>query len=1265
MWLMDDAGRRDPLGALVTSHTDTARLQDVITQNRLDVNASRIKLDDTTYRSNYGRVYLNGPVDLSAGGGTVSVSSGGGSGDDITLNGRIADPGSVHGILLNAGPSGNVSLKNVTANGKIDVNGDNIYLNGTTYTSSSSHVIFDGTTKLQSGSTLTVTGGGGSADDIVFTGPVDDPGTNDHLRLVAGSGDVDLQSAAGANSALGSLTVTSSSATDLHDVYCLGPVDVTADGTWIRLYGDTYRSINQSLLFNGNTVLFMPGGATNILNGAGTGDDIIFKGNIEDASGGALTLTAGDGNVELRGVTGGRDKLGALNVTSATRADLADIYLLGSMDVTAGDIRLTGNTYQSNSGSFRFDGHTHLYIPGDLTTITTGGGSGDDVTFAGLLDDAGSNDTLSLAAGDGDVVFQDTAGSNSALGSLEITSANTAELRDVFTIGANDVTADNIHLHGTSYNSDDGTISFTGPVDLNAGGAVGIDSDADNDGTDGDISFSDSIALSQNLTLDASGGNIALDGAVDGNNALVLNSTGTTDINGPMGGTTPLASLTTNAGGTTELGNDIFAQGGAITFNDPVLLDGDITLSDTGNIGITFHDFVDAADDGTAGSSSWGLTVDSPNGATTFEAEVGGGSGNQTGADDDGLQYLIVSSANQVDVLDVTTTGTQSITGANINLNGTSYNSFGDLIRFAGATNLHGGGNTVTVQSGGGAGDDITFTGLIDDPNSNDTLDLIAGAGDVNLQNAVGGNSALGLLRVSSANVADLNDISVIGVMDITAGGIGLNGTTYLSATDSLRFAGNTDLHAGGNTITVQSGGSSGDDITFTGLIDDPNSNDTLDLIAGAGDVNLQNAVGGNSALGGLTISSAGTAELQDLYTVGTVDLRSDNIHLDGATYRSGGLIRFAGATSLRAGGNTITVQSGGGVADDVTFAGLLDDAGSNDPLILEAGAGDVTFGNTVGANDLLNAMSITAAHINVAGGIVHTMGKQSYVGTIALSDSAASSGVVQLLSQAGDIEFNTAQNTPLDIAMIYTPVSGTDVEIDAGGDMRMTQNDKMTVLGDLRISAGNTASIGDLNTQGEMNVGAKTIQLLSRAEGPAWKSGTSLTTDKGVDYVGWDGIHFTGTVKAEGGDTPLFASSSSEKITGVPTQFMHMTLEEQPVFPAVGSLLVDLVATGNTQTNLATGLPGPLPYPSPPSRFSYDPNDHTKVNLPAMYSFGYKEETEGEENERQFKTGELLKFVSPDKDTVFGNWERRRDGLFWRRWHAAGTYCVTGPPAW
>ena len=94
--------------------------------------------------------------------------------------------------------------------------------------------------------------------------------------------------------------------------------------------------------------------------------------------------------------------------------------------------------------------------------------------------------------------------------------------------------------------------------------------------TTGTQTYFDAVSLTGAAILASSGsgaaGNITLTSTVDGGFGLTVNTTGTSALNGAVGGTTPLASLTTNAGGSTAINTAGITTTGTQTYNDAVTL---------------------------------------------------------------------------------------------------------------------------------------------------------------------------------------------------------------------------------------------------------------------------------------------------------------------------------------------------------------------------------------------------------------------------------------------------------------------------------------------------------------------------------------------------------------------------------------------------------------------------------------------------------------------------------------------------------------------
>src|SRR5260221_11188393 len=93
-------------------------------------------------------------------------------------------------------------------------------------------------------------------------------------------------------------------------------------------------------------------------------------------------------------------------------------------------------------------------------------------------------------------------------------------------------------------------------------------------------------------TINAGASAITFTGTVNGPNALTLNSSGADPVTSAVGNTAALASLTTNAGGTTAINGGVVTTTGAQAYGDAVTLGAATTITGVGN---TFGSTVNGA----------------------------------------------------------------------------------------------------------------------------------------------------------------------------------------------------------------------------------------------------------------------------------------------------------------------------------------------------------------------------------------------------------------------------------------------------------------------------------------------------------------------------------------------------------------------------------------------------------------------------------------------------------------------------------------------
>ena len=254
----------------------------------------------------------------------------------------------------------------------------------------------------------------------------------------------------------------------------------------------------------------------------------------------------------------------------------------------------------------------------DPVTLTSGvaltdtGATG--ITFASTVD--GAQDlTLNVT---GATSFNGAVGATTPLGD-GVGPALTVNSAGATTFASTLATAS-----GVAQSDGAGALTFRDNVTLGTGDtATTLLRDVTLDGltftANGDVTFgnasTDQVTLSSgSVTITTSDDDVTFEANVDGTQALEVNAgTATTHFNADVGSATPLLSLTTDAGGRTQIGASITTSGGTQTYNDPVDLTGPSTLMDTGAIGITFASTVDGAQD---------LTLN-VTGATSFNGAVG------------------------------------------------------------------------------------------------------------------------------------------------------------------------------------------------------------------------------------------------------------------------------------------------------------------------------------------------------------------------------------------------------------------------------------------------------------------------------------------------------------------------------------------------------------------------------------------------------------------------------------------------------------------
>ena len=670
---------------------------------------------------------------------------------------------------------------------------------------------------------------------------------------------------------------------------------------------------------------------------------------------------------------------------------------------------------------------------GDAVTIANNpilAGSG--VTFNNTVD--GTSD-LTVNAGSGDVTFSGAVGSANAIGNLTANSTGTTAFNQ--TVNAATLTTDaggtttlngNVTTTGSQTYGDAVTITNINPIFTGNG-----------------IAFNNSVNLSNSgsdLTVNGGSGDVTFSGAVGSStNAigkLTANSTGTTAFNQ----TVNAASLTTDAGGTTQVKGNVTTIGSQ-TYGDAVTIANNPILAGSG---VTFNNTVDGTSD---------LTVNGGSGDVTFSGAVG--------------------SASAIGKLTANSTGTtafnQTVNSASVTTNA------------GGTTQVKGNVTTIGSQTYGDAvtiannpilsGSGVTFNNTVDGTSD---LTVNGGSGNVTFKSAIGETTPLTSLTANSK---------------ISLGG---NVTTTGSQTyvDAVTIANNPILKGSGVTFnkTVDVAGNLGiaaDNVNLKGIV--TTTNDGTLTITNQVNLNIEQ----NLNLDGAFIQKgAGTVAVS-----GSIATTNDNISFSGpVTLKSPVTFTLGDATiafgsTLSAGSNPLTLTAG-----EIDFSGKVSGTGALTLQPAKAGQ-NIVVGGT---ENNTSALDLTGSEINLIqkGFTSIAIGRSNGSGNITIPNNLTFSAPVTIQTGTGSIALNAniTGNDNSSITLKGNNVKlGSDVALNSGdgnvsiagaidGNQRLNINatkgnvllqgniGKTTPLAGLNVTALNTNLGGNVTTnQGNINI--------------------------------------------------------------------------------------------------------------------------------------------------------------------------------------------------
>ncbi|CAB3937808.1 filamentous hemagglutinin N-terminal domain-containing protein [Achromobacter insolitus] len=1116
--------------------------------NGLAVNGTRISMAaaNTAGRQAYtGDVTLNGDLTGSAIDITGNTTLAGGK-RTLTANGDV----SLSGLLNGAGQEaaivstgGHVTLgDNATNLTSLSVDGASIDLRQVATTGAQQ---YNGATTLRG--TYTTNNGAFGVDGATVLGS--------GVTVSTGSGAVTFT---GGMSGANALTVTSTGATTYG-----GAVDIA--------------SLNQAgtgvVAINGGMVT--TSGAQDYSGHVQLGDDATLTGatlTLRNGADGAHGLEI-DGTAALAGAIGANTRLASLTVVGPVTLNTSSISTTGNQHykgaVTLGSDQSLSTTIGSVAFDNALDGARDLTVGstsgGNISFGAVGGATRVNKLTANTSGTTAFNGAVRAASvqtdAPGSVIIEsariDTTGTqsygeritlarNATLKGSNVTlnqGADSADETQSLTIDGNATINGAI---GAGNNARLASLTITGAAELNGGaintigaqsyqGNITLSDDLSLATANGNVGFGGTVASAagagSNLTVGTGSGNVTFAGAVGDAGAarlggLTVNSQGAATLDGAV----YAASVTTDAGGTLAINGGRVDTTATQSYGELAVLGADTLL--TGSK-ITLNQGADSTDE------TQDLTI---GGNATINGAIGAGSNAR-------LASLTITGAAELNGGAIDTVGAQSYQG-NVTLSeDLEITTANGNVGFAGTVaSASGAGSRLTVGTGNG---NVTFAGAVGDAAAARLGDItINSHGATTLGGAIyatavttdgGGTLAVNGGRIDTTGTQSYGELATLGADTVLKGStVTLSqGADSVNESQDLTIAGNAVIKgavgAGGNarlaslTITGASelGGGAINTVGAQSYQGQATLTDGLDITTANGNVGFSGTVAGagkqltiDAGNGNVAFSGAvGAAAVR----LGDITVNSDGATvLDGAVYAASVTTDADGTLAINGGRvDTTGTQSYGELAvlgaqtslkgSNVTLNQGADSANETQGLTID---GNATINGAIGAgnNARLASLTITGA-ADLNGGVINTLGAQSYQGNVTLSDDldlATANGAVgfganvagagmQLTigtgngnvafsgevgaaaARLGDITVNSSGATMLDGA-IYA----ASVTTDAGGSLAINGG---------RVDTTATQSYGELATLGADTLLKGSNVTLHQGAGSADES-QSLTID-------------------------------------------------------------------------------------------------------------------------------------------------------------------------
>jgi len=393
------------------------------------------------------------------------------------------------------------------------------------------------------------------------------------------------------------------------------------------------------------------------------------------------------------------------------------------------------------------------------------------------------------------------------------------------------------------------------------------------------------------------------------------------------------------------------------------------------------------------------------------------------------------------------TSGNINLQGNNINVNGTIQ---GQFLTTSGNFSLS--NNSAFLNSGNPSLSALGNANITTIGNQNynnfiiqDNANLISTQGKINFSGNI--NTASNNLTVRSLNGVNFSDG---GIISSASGNLLLqttnpNGNIFIGSGNDTQFViTNLNQANGFNTITIGQNNSLGNiTVNETLTVNDP-------LILQASNINVNQTINGNDNAS-ITIKGAKTTTTlnADIITQGNDIIIDDNVILgDNVTL----------ATNNRKGGNI----------------DILGSINGNQNLTLNAGNSDILINDSIGNNQALNILSITANNTNFGGGLVSTTGNQNLNSNLILSkntvfDTQGSFSAKNISSTNTNVNITAQQITTENIV-----TKGGDISLISNNSSVNTENlnTSATTGGAIAINSATIINTGNIETAGSTGNG-------------------------------------------------------------------------------------------------------------------------------------------------------------------------------------------------